>query len=109
MEVALPLILIALLLGTANSIASLYLDDRFGYYSDGASTLRLLMYTLGEHLGLRQRSVWWRVRSLFWNPKKKVWGDMQRTGVGNLGASAITPPLVKSAAPPSVGDAPGDP
>ena len=109
-EVAVPLIAIALLLGAANSILSLYLDDRFGYYNDAKSTLRLLMYTLGEHLGLRQRSVWWRVRALFWNPKKKVWGDMQRAGVGNLGrGGADLPPLTSqpdatpstSAAPPT--------
>ena len=101
-EVAIPLILIALLLGAANSILSLYLDDRFGYYSDAKATLRLLLYTLGEHLGLRQRSVYWRVRSLFWNPKKKVWGDMQRTGVANLGAggeTATIPPPTKSVPP----------
>lgn len=99
-EVAIPLIFIALLLGAANSILSLYLDDRFGYYNDPKSTLRLLMYTLAEHLGLRQRSVWWRVRALFWNPKKKVWGDMQRAGVANLGGGGTElPPLASAASP----------
>lgn len=83
-EVALPLILISLLLGAANSILSLFLDDRFGYYSSAGQTARLLLYAFAEHIGLRQRSVWWRVRALFWNPKKKVWGDMKRAGVGNL-------------------------
>ncbi len=106
--VAVPLILIAILLGTANSMASLFLDDRFGYYSDGRSTLRLLTYTLGEHLGFRQRSVWWRVRALFWNPKKKVWGDMQRTGVGNLGAKAGPQPGTLTNVPPAA-SVPGPP
>ncbi len=83
-DVAIPLILISLLLGAGNSILALYLDDRFGYYGSAGQTARLLFYALFEHLGLRQRSVWWRVRSMIWNPKKKVWGDMKRAGVGNL-------------------------
>ena len=86
-ETAIPLLLIALILGAANSIVSLYLDDRYGYYADAGATAKLLAYSLGEHLGLRQRSVYWRVRAMFWNHKKKVWGDMERTGVGNLGTT----------------------
>ena len=46
--------------------------------------MRLLSYSLLEQLGPRQRTVWWRVRAMFWNPKYRTWGDMQRTGVGNL-------------------------
>jgi cellulose synthase/poly-beta-1,6-N-acetylglucosamine synthase-like glycosyltransferase len=83
-RVAIPLAVAALLLGAINSVVSLFLDDRFGYYGKADQTLRLLFYSLAEHIGLRQRSVWWRFRSMFWNPAKKVWGDMQRTGVGNL-------------------------
>ena len=83
-EVAIPLALMALLLGAVNSVLSLFLDDRFGYYNEAGQTFRLLLYSLAEHIGLRQRSVWWRFRAMFWNPAKKVWGDMQRTGVGNL-------------------------
>ncbi len=86
LEVALPLAAMALLLGAINSVVSLFLDDRFGYYNTNRQTLRLLFYSAAEHMGLRQRSVWWRVRALFWNPSRKVWGDMQRAGVGNLGA-----------------------
>lgn len=83
-EVAVPLILISLFLGAGNSILALYLDERFGYYGSAGQTARLLLYTLIEHLGLRQRSVWWRVRAMIWNPRKKMWGDMKRAGVGNL-------------------------
>lgn len=86
-EVAIPLIALTLLLGAGNSIVSLYLDDRFGFYTTTAQTARLLLYALGENLGLRQRSVWWRVRAMAWNPKRKVWGEMTRTGVGNLARS----------------------
>ncbi len=85
--VAVPLAIAALLLGAINSVVSLFLDDRFGYYGKADQTLRLLFYSLAEHIGLRQRSVWWRFRAMFWNPSKKVWGDMQRTGVGNLSGS----------------------
>ena len=89
-QVAIPLAIAALLLGAINSVVSLILDDRFGYYGKADQTLRLLFYSLAEHIGLRQRSVWWRFRSMFWNPAKKVWGDMQRTGVGNLSGAAPT-------------------
>lgn len=88
-EIALPLILIALALGAANSLIALILDERFGYYNGPGEAWRLLVYSLGEQLGLRQRTVWWRVRAMAWNPRKKVWGDMQRAGVGNL--SSETP------------------
>ena len=87
LSIAIPLALLALLLGAINSVMSLFLDDRFGYYNEGGQTVRLLFYSLAEHIGMRQRSVVWRVRAMFWNPRKKVWGDMQRTGVGNLAAS----------------------
>ena len=63
----------------------LFLDERFGYYNAPGDAAKLLVYSLGEQLGMRQRTVWWRVRAMFWNPRRKVWGDMQRTGVGNLG------------------------
>jgi cellulose synthase/poly-beta-1,6-N-acetylglucosamine synthase-like glycosyltransferase len=95
-EVAIPLAAVALLLGAVNSVVSLFLDDRFGYYDEAGQTLRLLLYSLTEHLGLRQRSTWWRFRSMFWNPSKKVWGDMQRTGVGNLAGSTGAPGRVQS-------------
>jgi len=99
-DTAIPLLLIALILGAANSIVSLYLDDRFGYYNGGAETAKLLAYSLGEHLGLRQRSVWWRVRALFWNPKKKVWGDMKRAGVANLGGGDSAKPTASAPSSP---------
>ncbi len=86
LEIAIPLMLIALALGAANSLIGLILDERFGYYNRAGEAWRLLIYSLGEQLGLRQRTVWWRVRAMFWNPRRKEWGDMQRTGVGNLSA-----------------------
>ncbi len=95
-EVAVPLAAVALLLGAVNSVVSLFLDDRFGYYDEAGQTIRLLLYSLAEHLGLRQRSTWWRVRSMFWNPSRKVWGDMQRTGVGNLAGSTDSAGTVPS-------------
>ena len=99
-EVALPLAVMALLLGAVNSVLSLFLDDRFGYYGRADQTIRLLVYSLAEHLGLRQRSVWWRFRSMFWNPSKKEWGDMQRTGVGNLSGGQASLALDENDADP---------
>lgn len=89
-EMALPLLLIALVLGAGNSLIALFLDERFGYYNAPGDAIKLLVYSLGEHLGLRQRTVWWRVRAMFWNPRRKVWGDMQRRGVSNLAARSRT-------------------
>ncbi len=83
-EIALPLILIAVTIGAANSLVGLILDERFGYYSGLGEAWKLLVYSLGEQLGMRQRTVWWRVRAMFWNPRHKEWGDMSRAGVGNL-------------------------
>jgi cellulose synthase/poly-beta-1,6-N-acetylglucosamine synthase-like glycosyltransferase len=92
-DIAIPLALVALLLGAINSVGSLFLDDRFGYYNKAGQTIRLLFYSIAEHLGLRQRNVWWRFRAMFWNPSKKVWGDMQRAGVGNLAGSTDEQPV----------------
>ena len=61
-----------------------------GYYNAPGDAAKLLVYSLGEQLGMRQRTVWWRVRAMFWNPRKKTWGDMQRTGVGNLATEKST-------------------
>ncbi|MDH5372085.1 MAG: glycosyltransferase family 2 protein [Acidimicrobiia bacterium] len=90
LSIAVPLALIALLLGSINSVTSLFLDDRFGYFNKAGQTLKLLFYSVVENLGPRQRSVWWRVRAMFWNSSKKVWGDMQRAGVGNLSVATGT-------------------
>ncbi len=83
-EIALPLLLISLVLGAGNSLIGLFLDERFGYYNAPGDAGKLLIYSLGEQIGLRQRTVWWRVRAMFWNPRLKTWGDMERKGVGNL-------------------------
>jgi cellulose synthase/poly-beta-1,6-N-acetylglucosamine synthase-like glycosyltransferase len=83
-DIAIPLMLVALAIGAANSLVGLILDERFGYYEGPGATWRLLSYSVLEQLGPRQRTVWWRVRAMFWNPKRKTWGDMKRTGVGNL-------------------------
>ena len=82
--IAIPLMLVALTIGAANSIVGLILDERFGYYEGPGASWRLLSYSLLEQLGPRQRTVWWRVRAMFWNPRHKTWGDMKRAGVGNL-------------------------
>ena len=82
---ALPLLAAALVMGAGSSVVALFLDDRFGYYTVGRDVARLIVFSWAESLGPRQRTVWWRVRALFWNPRRKVWGDMERAGVGNLG------------------------
>ena len=84
--VAIPLFLIAITIGMFNSIAALFLDERFGHCRGHRMVGVLLMDAFREQLGPRQRTVWWRIRAMFWKRSEKQWGDMQRTGVGNLSA-----------------------
>ena len=79
------LLLVALLIAVLNSLASLYLDERYGHFNSPRDALRLLRTAILENFGPRQRTVWWRFRSLFWRQGKIEWGDMERTGVGNIG------------------------
>jgi hypothetical protein len=67
-------------------IAALFLDERFGHYRDHRMARVLLMGAFREQLGPRQRTVWWRIRAMFWKRSEKQWGHIQRTGVGNLSA-----------------------
>ncbi len=80
------LLLVALLIAVLNSLASLYLDERYGHFNSPRDALRLLGTAVFENFGPRQRTVWWRFRSLFWRRENIDWGDMERTGVGNIGA-----------------------
>ncbi len=79
------LIVFAIALGVINTIIAMFLDERFGLYSRPGHGARLLWFALREHLLIRQRTVWWRVRSLFWRGQT-TWGDMPRTGVAHLAA-----------------------
>lgn len=85
LEVFVPLLLIALLLGVLNSLAALALDEQFGYFNSPRQAALLLLAAVAENFGPRQQTVWWRIRSLFSRGKGSTeWGDMERTGVGNL-------------------------
>ncbi len=79
------LLLIALLIAILNSLASLYLDERYGHFNSPIDAARLLLTAVMENFGPRQRTVWWRIRSLFWRRGEIEWGDMERAGVGNIG------------------------
>lgn len=81
---ALVLFLVAVFIGTINSLLALLLDERYGYFNDPRETLHLLTLCFIENLGLRQMTVWWRVRALFGRKSNKVWGDMERRGVTQL-------------------------
>lgn len=83
-SVAVPLFLIAVAIGTLNTLMALMLDERFGHYRDHRMARVLLLDAVREQLGPRQRTVWWRIRAMFWRRSDRTWGDMQRTGVGNL-------------------------
>lgn len=80
------LFLIALASGAFTSLLALLLDERFGYFNDPRETLKLLVIVFVENLGVRQMTVWWRIRAMFGGRETKVWGDMQRRGVTQLGS-----------------------
>lgn len=82
------LFLIALFAGAFTSLLGLLLDERFGYFNDSRETLKLLLIVFVENLGIRQMTVWWRIKAIFGGAETKVWGDMQRRGVTQLGAKA---------------------
>ena len=83
-ETFLVLLLIAFLLGILNSLGALILDEQFGHFNSPKEALLLLLTAVIENFGPRQRTVWWRIRSLVWKRGEIEWGDMERAGVGNL-------------------------
>lgn len=78
------LYLIAVFAGAINSLLALLLDERFGYFNDPRETLKLLVVVFVENLGIRQVTVWWRVRAMLGGKVTRVWGDMERRGVSKL-------------------------
>ena len=84
--IAIALLGIAFFVGAINSLISLYLDEAFGYFNSPTEAARLITMAFVENMGWRQRTVWWRVRSLFGSSGKPHWGEMPRVGVGNLAA-----------------------
>ncbi len=82
------LFLIALFIGAINSLLALVLDERFGYFNDPRETIKLLAVVFVENLGLRQMTVWWRVRAMLGGKTTQVWGDMERRGISQLGREA---------------------
>ena len=82
--VALPLLGIAFCVGVINSILALYLDEVYGYFNSPTEASRLIGLAFLENLGWRQRTVWWRIRSMLPARSQHHWGEMKRVGVGNL-------------------------
>lgn len=79
---------LAVLAGAMTSLVALLLDERFGYFNDPRETLKLLTIVFVENLGVRQMTVWWRIRALFGGRTTRQWGDMERRGVARLAESA---------------------
>lgn len=80
--------LMAVLAGVVTSLVALLLDERFGHFNDPIETLTLLTIVFIENLGLRQMTVWWRIRAMFGGEETRAWGDMERQGVIRLTRSA---------------------
>ena len=90
LNTALMWVMIALAFGVGllNSLLAILLDETYGYYNKRSDTLRLMSIALLENLGLRQRTVLWRIRALFGGKATKSWGNMERQGVTNLGSAS---------------------
>jgi hypothetical protein len=88
---ALLLLVIAFLASAFTSLLALFLDERFGYFNKPLEALTLLSLVFLENMGLRQQTVWWRIRAIFGGITTKQWGDMQRKGVANLGGKPAHP------------------
>ncbi|MGH8949273.1 MAG: glycosyltransferase family 2 protein, partial [Acidimicrobiia bacterium] len=80
-------VLLALAFGTGllNSLLALLLDESYGYFNSRADTARLVVMALIENFGLRQLTVAWRIRAIIGGKGTRVWGNMERKGVTNLG------------------------
>jgi cellulose synthase/poly-beta-1,6-N-acetylglucosamine synthase-like glycosyltransferase len=76
--------LIAYFAGAFTSLLGLLLDERYGHFNDPMETVRLVGLVFLENLGLRQMTVWWRIRAMIGGKSTKVWGDMERRGVTQL-------------------------
>lgn len=85
MKILAILLGLALVVAVLNSLAALILDEQYGHFNAPSDAARLLMTAVLENFGPRQRTVWWRIRSLFWERSIVEWGDMERSGVSNIG------------------------
>lgn len=73
-------------MGLMNSLLALLMNEWYGYFNSPADT-SLITLALIENFGLRQLTVWWRIRALLGGSAVTGWGNMDRRGVANLGVS----------------------
>jgi cellulose synthase/poly-beta-1,6-N-acetylglucosamine synthase-like glycosyltransferase len=75
-------ILVAILLGSALSVASVLLDElSFRRFPKAAQLFRLIWYGFVENFGYRQLTVWWRAKAFVdYVRGNKAWGKMERKG-----------------------------
>lgn len=74
--------LVAILLGSALSVAAVLLDElSFRRFPKAAQLFRLIWYGLIENFGYRQLTTWWRTKAFvdYWRGNQS-WGKMERKG-----------------------------
>jgi cellulose synthase/poly-beta-1,6-N-acetylglucosamine synthase-like glycosyltransferase len=71
-------------MGLLNSLIALMLDEAYGYFNSPSDTVRLIVMALIENFGLRQMTVFWRMRAMVGGESTKAWGNMERRGVAQL-------------------------
>ena len=81
------LLLVAFGMGLMNSLLASLMDEWYGYFNSPSDTSRLITLALTENFGLRQLTVWWRIRALLGGSAVTGWDNMERRGVANLGVS----------------------
>ena len=79
------LVTLAFGVGVINSLVALLLDESYGYFNSLKDTLRLIVMIVIENFGMRQVTVAWRIRAIVGGKRTRVWGNMERKGVANLG------------------------
>jgi cellulose synthase/poly-beta-1,6-N-acetylglucosamine synthase-like glycosyltransferase len=89
-ETVVLMLLLALGAGLMNSLVALWLDEPYGFYTGPEDTSRLIVIAMIESFGLRQMTVLWRIRAVFGGKRTRHWGQMERKGVANLGASGLS-------------------
>lgn len=65
-------------------MVGLLLDESYGYFNSAEDASRLIVMALIENFGIRQMTVFWRIRAMFGGHSVKRWGNMERKGVTNL-------------------------
>lgn len=82
-ELLLFFFLLAVVVGTLLNLLALFLLEfsqrRYPRWQD---TIKLIVFSILDNFGYRQLTMLWRLRAIFYHPRKRDWGDIGRTVFG---------------------------